>query len=66
MSDPLTPTAGARYVLERVADAHYTGRVYTPDATYEYEAPRANYHAVLETTPEGFVRRYPGLWELEG
>jgi hypothetical protein len=34
---PLTPTAGARYVLERVADAHYTGRIYTPDATYEYD-----------------------------
>ena len=27
---------------------------------------RDAYHAVLETTPEGFARRYPGLWELEG
>ncbi len=50
------------------------------DATYGYEASwevqvriarlaalaRDDYHAVLETTPEGFARRYPGLWELEG
>ena len=35
------------------------------DATYDYESPRFSYHAVLETTPEGFARRYPGLWELE-
>jgi uncharacterized protein len=49
------------------------------DTTYEYHsskrsgvqiprlAPlaRDDYHAVLETTPEGFVRRYPDLWELE-
>ena len=27
---------------------------------------RDDYHGVLETTAEGFVRRYPGLWELEG
>ena len=37
MTDPLTPTAGARYVLERVADAHYTGRIHAPEATYEYD-----------------------------
>jgi hypothetical protein len=40
--DPLTPTAGARYVLERVnADgraARYRGRILTPDASYEYDA----------------------------
>jgi hypothetical protein len=35
-SDPLRPTAGARYVLERERDAAYAGRIYTPDATYEY------------------------------
>jgi uncharacterized protein len=34
--------------------------------TYDYESPRFSYHAVLETTPDGFARRYPGLWELEG
>jgi len=27
---------------------------------------REDYHAVLETASDGFVRRYPGLWELEG
>jgi len=36
------------------------------DATYDYESRKLSYHAVLETTPDGFVRRYPGLWELEG
>jgi len=40
--DDLRPTAGARYLLERVdvdADgrrARYRGRVLTPDATYAY------------------------------
>jgi hypothetical protein len=27
---------------------------------------REDYRAVLETTSQGFVRRYPDLWELEG
>jgi uncharacterized protein len=35
------------------------------DTTYWYEAPRFEYSALLEVTPEGFVRRYPGLWEAE-
>jgi uncharacterized protein len=35
------------------------------DTTYWYEAPRFNYEALLEVTPAGFVRRYPGLWEME-
>ena len=39
--DALTPTAGARYVLERTGDAAYTGRIYTPDATYEYAVAMA-------------------------
>lgn len=30
-----------------------------------YEAPRFGYVALFEVTPIGFVRRYPGLWELE-
>lgn len=34
-------------------------------ATYWYEAPRFNYAALLEVTATGFVRRYPGLWEVE-
>lgn len=40
MSDPLTPTAGARFVLEREAaearTARYRGRIVTPDATWDY------------------------------
>jgi hypothetical protein len=34
-------------------------------ATYWYEAPSVNYAALLEVTPTGFIRRYPGLWEIE-
>lgn len=34
-------------------------------ATYWYEAPRFTYAALLEVTPTGFVRLYPGLWEME-
>jgi len=33
--------------------------------TYWYEAPRFDYAALLEVTPDAFVRRYPGLWEME-
>jgi hypothetical protein len=33
--------------------------------TYWYESPRHDYTALLETTPAGFVRRYPELWEME-
>lgn len=40
-ADPLTPTAGARFILERVDAAarvaRYLGRILTPDATYEYD-----------------------------
>jgi hypothetical protein len=32
---------------------------------YAYEAPGVGYAGLLEVTPEGFVRRYPGLWEAE-
>jgi hypothetical protein len=32
--------------------------------TYWYESPTADYAEMLETTPAGFVSRYPGLWEL--
>jgi hypothetical protein len=35
------------------------------DETYWYEAASFGYAALLEVTPEGFVRRYPGLWEAE-
>lgn len=35
------------------------------EATYWYEAPRFDYAALLEVTPAGFIKRYPGLWEAE-
>jgi uncharacterized protein len=35
------------------------------DLTYWYEAPSVGYAALLEITSAGFIRRYPGLWELE-
>jgi hypothetical protein len=35
------------------------------EVTYWYEAPSVNYAALLEVTPTGFIRRYPGLWEME-
>jgi hypothetical protein len=33
------------------------------ESTYWYEAPRFGYADLLETTPIGFIHRYPGLWE---
>jgi hypothetical protein len=34
--------------------------------TYRYDSPTTDYHEVLEMSPtSGFVRVYPGLWELE-
>lgn len=35
------------------------------EGSYWYEAPSFRYAALLEVTPTGFVRRYPGLWEME-
>jgi uncharacterized protein len=35
------------------------------ETTYWYEAPRFDYAALLEVDHVGFVRRYPGLWEVE-
>jgi hypothetical protein len=35
------------------------------ETTYWYEAPRFGYAALLEAGAEGFIRRYPGLWEAE-
>ena len=32
---------------------------------YWYTAPRFDYEAMLEVTPDGFVRRYPAVWEAE-
>lgn len=33
--------------------------------TYAYEAPSFGYSALLEVGPEGFVVRYPDLWQAE-
>jgi hypothetical protein len=33
------------------------------ETTYWYESPTAGYSGLLEVTPAGFIRRYPGLWE---
>jgi hypothetical protein len=35
------------------------------ETTYWYEAPRFDYAALLEVDHLGFIRSYPGLWELE-
>jgi len=32
---------------------------------YRYAAPSVPYEAVLDFTPDGFVKTYPGLWRLE-
>jgi uncharacterized protein len=34
-------------------------------ATYWYESVTAKYAGLLEVTPAGFIRTYPGLWEAE-
>ena len=48
------PTALAQRYERRSAD------------TYWYESPSVPYAALLELAPNGFTRRYPGLWELDG
>lgn len=35
------------------------------ESSYWYEAPRFEYTASLEVAANGFVRAYPGLWEME-
>ncbi len=35
------------------------------EGRYWYEAPSMGYAGLLETDPAGFIRRYPGLWEIE-
>jgi hypothetical protein len=34
-------------------------------ATYWYEAPSVPYTGLLEVSSIGFIRQYPGLWEIE-
>lgn len=41
---------------------HYERR---SESTYGYESPTAGYAAELEIHPNGFARRYPGLWDME-
>jgi hypothetical protein len=36
------------------------------EESYDYSSPTTSYSAVLELAPNGFVRVYPGLWEMEG
>lgn len=33
--------------------------------TYWYEVRSVDYAALLEVSPSGFIRNYPGLWEVE-
>lgn len=35
------------------------------EESYWYEAPTVGYSGLLEVTAAGFIRRYPGLWEME-
>ncbi|MGC4049136.1 MAG: putative glycolipid-binding domain-containing protein [Paludibaculum sp.] len=35
------------------------------ESAYWYESPSGPYEALLELAPNGFVRRYPGLWVME-
>jgi len=35
------------------------------DRTLWYEAPSVGYEGLLELDPNGFIRRYPNLWEAE-
>jgi hypothetical protein len=35
------------------------------ETTYWYQAPRFDYAQLLEVDHLGFVRRYPGLWQVE-
>lgn len=55
----LDPQCGALTLLEQ----RYERR---SGATYRYEAPSVSFEALLEVRADGFVRRYPGLWEEVG
>jgi hypothetical protein len=35
------------------------------ELAFWYEAPSVGYSGLLELAPNGFIRRYPGLWESE-
>jgi hypothetical protein len=36
------------------------------ESAYWYESPTTRYSGMLELAANGFVRTYPGLWEMEG
>jgi len=44
----------------------YLPQTYTRKSadTYWYESPSAAYAALLKFSPNGFVQRYPGLWDM--
>ena len=41
MNDELTPTAGARFVLEHEGEGRYIGRIVTPASEYAYDVTLA-------------------------
>jgi hypothetical protein len=55
----LDPSAGVLVALPQ----RYERRT---DTRYGYHAPSVDYAAELEVDASGFVRRYPGLWEMDG
>lgn len=56
MSDSLTPTSGARFLLERTAEdgsrATYRAKILTPDKSYESTAALAD-DGTVELAPTG-------------
>ena len=55
----LDPTAGTLSELPQ----RYERR---GESAYWYESPSAGYSGLLELAANGFVRTYPGLWEMQG
>lgn len=43
-------------------------QIYTrvAESAYDYDSPQDPYRATLGIAPNGFVRTYPGLWEMTG
>jgi hypothetical protein len=54
----LNVETGALTALEQIYERRSEGAFY-------YCAPELGYEGLLELAPNGFVRRYPGLWEAE-
>ena len=49
---------GALTALEQIYERRSEFELY-------YRAPEVGYEGLLELAPNGFIRRYPGLWEVE-